>query len=124
MPDANLPSETAKFELQAYEKPSDLIHFRKTHVPYTGSPHKHPYDSGKVILVPDVRWTRCDIKTVDRCVSRLVSAGFLEKHKRKNELGESNVYVVHEDRRRPGRKGGRSQRILCRARRLSGSTTS
>jgi hypothetical protein len=53
MPDANLPSETAKFELQAYEKPSDLIHFRKTHVPYTGSPHKHPYDSGKVILVPD-----------------------------------------------------------------------
>jgi len=39
---------------------------------------------------------RCDIKTVDRCVARLVSAGFLEKHKRKNELGESNIYVVHE----------------------------
>jgi len=39
---------------------------------------------------------RCDIKTVDRCVARLVAAGFLEKHKRKNELGESNVYVVHE----------------------------
>jgi hypothetical protein len=39
---------------------------------------------------------RCDIKTVDRCVSRLVDAGFLEKHKRKNEQGESNIYVVHE----------------------------
>jgi hypothetical protein len=39
---------------------------------------------------------RCDIKTVDRCVARLVTAGFLEKHKRRNELGESNVYVVHE----------------------------
>jgi hypothetical protein len=39
---------------------------------------------------------RCDIKTVDRCVSRLVDAGFLEKHKRRNEAGESNVYVVHE----------------------------
>jgi len=39
---------------------------------------------------------RCDIKTVDRCVARLVSAGFLEKHKRKSELGESNVYTVHE----------------------------
>jgi hypothetical protein len=39
---------------------------------------------------------RCDIKTVDRCIARLVSAGFLEKHKRKHELGESNVYVVHE----------------------------
>ena len=39
---------------------------------------------------------RCDIKTVDRCVARLVDAGFLEKHKRRHELGESNVYVVHE----------------------------
>ena len=39
---------------------------------------------------------RCDIKTVDRCVTRLVSAGFLEKHKRRTEQGESNVYVVHE----------------------------
>jgi inorganic pyrophosphatase len=53
MPNANLPSEMAKFELQAYEKPSDLTHFRKTHIPYSGSPHKHPYDSEKVILVPD-----------------------------------------------------------------------
>jgi hypothetical protein len=39
---------------------------------------------------------RVDIKTVDRCVARLVSAGYLEKHKRKHELGESNLYVVHE----------------------------
>ena len=40
---------------------------------------------------------RCDIKTVDRAVVRLVAAGFLEKHKRKTEKGdESNVYVVHE----------------------------
>jgi inorganic pyrophosphatase len=53
MQNENLPSETATFELQAYEKPSDLSHFRKTHVPYSGSPHKHPYDSRRVILVPD-----------------------------------------------------------------------
>jgi len=40
---------------------------------------------------------RCDIKTVDRCVARLVAAGFLEKHKRTTPKGdESNVYVVHE----------------------------
>jgi hypothetical protein len=40
---------------------------------------------------------RCDIKTVDRSVTRLISAGFLEKHKRSTEKGdESNVYVVHE----------------------------
>jgi len=39
---------------------------------------------------------RCDIKTVDRAVTRLVAAGFLEKHKRKNQEGETNLYVVHE----------------------------
>jgi hypothetical protein len=53
MGNINLPSETAKFEVQVYERPSDLSHFRRIHVPYSGSPHKHPYDSGKVILVPD-----------------------------------------------------------------------
>ncbi|HEY7821750.1 MAG TPA: helix-turn-helix domain-containing protein [Acidimicrobiia bacterium] len=57
---------------------------------------------------------RCDIKTVDRSVTRLVAAGFLEKHKRRNELGESNVYVVHEivarqetlEKRRPSDSNG------------------
>ena len=39
---------------------------------------------------------RCDIKTVDRSIGRLVASGFLEKNKRKHELGESNVYIVHE----------------------------
>ena len=40
---------------------------------------------------------RCDIKTVDRSVQRLVTAGFLEKHKRRTDKGDdSNVYVVHE----------------------------
>jgi DNA-binding MarR family transcriptional regulator len=39
---------------------------------------------------------RCDIKTVDRSIGRLVASGFLEKHKRKHELGESNLYIVHE----------------------------
>jgi inorganic pyrophosphatase len=53
MPNENLPSEPARLALQVYEKPSDLGHFRKTHVPYSGAPHKHPYDSGKLILVPD-----------------------------------------------------------------------
>jgi hypothetical protein len=60
---------------------------------------------------------RCDIKTVDRAVVRLVAAGFLEKHKRKTEKGdESNVYVVHEIVARqeqleasPRRRGGDSR---------------
>lgn len=43
------------------------------------------------------RAARCDIKTVDRCVTRLVAAGYLEKHKRRTETGDdSNLYVVHE----------------------------
>jgi len=60
---------------------------------------------------------RCDIKTVDRCVARLVASGFLEKHKRKTEKGDdSNVYVVHEIvarqeqlEARPKRRGGDSR---------------
>jgi hypothetical protein len=40
---------------------------------------------------------RCDVKTVDNCVRRLIAAGYLEKHKRRTDKGdESNVYVVHE----------------------------
>ena len=54
---------------------------------------------------------RCDIKTVDRAVTRLVSAGFLEKHKRKNQEGETNLYVVHEvvarQEKLEKRRGGR-----------------
>jgi hypothetical protein len=39
---------------------------------------------------------RCDIKTVDSAVRKLVLAGCLEKHKRSTPTGESNLYIVHE----------------------------
>jgi len=39
---------------------------------------------------------RCDIKTVDAAVGRLVRSGCLEKHKRTTKTGEANLYVVHE----------------------------
>ena len=39
---------------------------------------------------------RCDIKTVDSAVRKLVISGCLEKHKRTTDTGESNVYIVHE----------------------------
>jgi hypothetical protein len=39
---------------------------------------------------------RCDIKTVDNAVRKLVNAGCLEKHKRQAETGEANLYIVHE----------------------------
>ena len=48
-----LPQQSERFEIEAYKKPGDLKELRKTHVPFSGSPSIHPYDSQKVILVPD-----------------------------------------------------------------------
>jgi inorganic pyrophosphatase len=45
--------KTPKFQIQAYEKPKDLKIMRKTHVSFSGSPQKHPYDAHRVILVVD-----------------------------------------------------------------------
>jgi len=53
MPIKNFPQEVKKFEMEAYKKPSDLKEIRKTHLPFSGSPSKHPYDPKKVILIPD-----------------------------------------------------------------------
>lgn len=49
----NFPQEVKKFEIESYEKPKDLRELKKTHVPFSGSPLKHPHDPKKVILVPD-----------------------------------------------------------------------
>ncbi len=42
-----------KFEVQSYQKPSDLKSLPKTHVSFTGSPRKHPYDTERVIIFTD-----------------------------------------------------------------------
>ena len=42
-----------KFEIQAYKRPKNPKELRKTHVAFTGSPQKHPYDDHRVILVSD-----------------------------------------------------------------------
>ncbi len=42
-----------KFEIQAYKRPKDFKAIKKSHVAFSGSPQKHPYDSKKVILVAD-----------------------------------------------------------------------
>jgi inorganic pyrophosphatase len=47
------PQEAASFQIEAYKKPRDLHVLKKNHVSFTGSPKKHPYDSGKVILIAD-----------------------------------------------------------------------
>jgi hypothetical protein len=49
----NFPREVKKFEIETYGKPKKLKELRKTHVPFSGSPFKHPYDPKKVILTPD-----------------------------------------------------------------------
>ena len=68
---------------------------------------------------------RCDIKTVDRSVTRLVAAGYLEKHKRKHENGESNLYVIHEITARQERLRGRDSNGATppRGRDLNGAGT-
>lgn len=47
------PQEALKLEVQAYKKPKDLQALRQTHVSFSGSPQKHPYDSNKVIIIAD-----------------------------------------------------------------------
>lgn len=42
-----------KFEIQAYQKPKHLTDLKKDHVPFSGSPYKHPTDPEKVILIID-----------------------------------------------------------------------
>jgi inorganic pyrophosphatase len=49
----NFPQEVKKFEIEAYERPKNLKGLGRTHVPFSGSPLKHPYHPNKVILVPD-----------------------------------------------------------------------
>ena len=49
----NYPQEALKFQIQAFKKPKDIRRMGKTHVSFSGSPKKHPYDPEKVILVAD-----------------------------------------------------------------------
>ncbi len=49
----NFPQEVRKFEIETYEMPKNLKGLKRTHVPFSGSPLKHPYNPKKVILVPD-----------------------------------------------------------------------
>ncbi|PIE71863.1 MAG: inorganic pyrophosphatase Ppa [Deltaproteobacteria bacterium] len=42
-----------RIEIQAYRPPPEIGSLRKTHVPFTGSPRKHPLDPEKVILIAD-----------------------------------------------------------------------
>jgi inorganic pyrophosphatase len=50
----DFPQEkTKKFEIEAYKRPRSSKDLRKTHVSFSGSPLKHPFDAKKVILIMD-----------------------------------------------------------------------
>ena len=53
MSDETLPKDSAKFEIQAYKRPQNIRDLINTHVPFSGAPQRHPYESDKVILIPD-----------------------------------------------------------------------
>ena len=57
MPIKRLLKKTEKFEIEKYKKPRDRKILVETHIPYSGSPHKHPYDDEKMILVIDPYYT-------------------------------------------------------------------
>lgn len=45
--------EAIRFEIQAYRPPASFQDLKKSHVSFSGSPRKHPFDAKKVILVVD-----------------------------------------------------------------------
>jgi inorganic pyrophosphatase len=45
--------EAIRFEIQAYRPPASFRDLKKSHVSFSGSPRKHPFDAQKVILVVD-----------------------------------------------------------------------
>ena len=53
MPMKLFPEEHQNFEVQVYKKPKSLRLLKETHIAFTGSPRKHPYDPDRVILITD-----------------------------------------------------------------------
>ncbi len=51
MPISLLLDIEEKFEVQAYKKPKNMD--QHTHIPFSGSPRKHPFEKGKLILIGD-----------------------------------------------------------------------
>ena len=46
-------TRAAKLEIQEYRRPQNLDSLRKSHVPFSGAPRRHPQDAHKIILIPD-----------------------------------------------------------------------
>lgn len=72
-----------KFELEKYNPPKDIRSLSKTHVPYSGSPQKHPLDPDQIILIPDpynekspyLEFSKPDITHVEKLANIVNMAG-------------------------------------------------
>ena len=53
MPLTKLLEKARQFEIQSYNKLNHLKELKENHIPFTGSPRKHPYDIEKFILLAD-----------------------------------------------------------------------
>jgi len=72
-----------KFEIEKYKSPKDIQSLSKTHVPYSGSPQKHPQDPDQIILIPDpynekspyLEFSKADITHVEKLANIVNMAG-------------------------------------------------
>jgi len=53
MTGSDFPQESKRFEIQAYRHPKDPQTLRRTHVAFSGSPRRHPFEPSKVVLIVD-----------------------------------------------------------------------
>ena len=53
MEHSTLSKEPGPFDIQLYRRPKDPKELTKTHVAFSGSPQKHPFNSDKIILIAD-----------------------------------------------------------------------
>ncbi len=53
MPIKHFPEEHEQFGVQVFKKPKSLKLLKETHIAFSGSPRKHPYDQERVILITD-----------------------------------------------------------------------
>ncbi len=53
MPITKFLQEPKILDIQPVNTAKKAANLRKTHVPFSGSPHKHPYDTEKFILLVD-----------------------------------------------------------------------
>lgn len=54
-----LLQKTEKIEIQAYKAPTNAQELMWTHVPFSGSPLRHPHDEDKLVLMTDPYSANC-----------------------------------------------------------------